>query len=432
MSLINKVLRDLERQRADDDSRARHSLLVEAELRPVRPVRRGLPPRPQLIRLALVLALVAVAAFAWVQWGGPLLKKWNAPAPVAKAPPPPGKTVATPALPAPKVEPVVPPPAKTETAKVDPPAVPQKELKATKPPGPPPLKPVPAAPPPLPSVADVIVRKPRDTDVAIAVPKDAKPRDRDVPVAVPSEAKPQPEAPEKTVTAKAAPEAGAPDAVPSGPEAEPVSKSEAVPRPVLEKKVKPLTPEQRAESEYRLAAAALQNKRSGEAESRLRVALTAQPTHLKARELLAGLLLQGGRWRDAQAQLEKGVDLHPLHYPFAQLLARVYVDHGQEKKALELLEKTRAAGSGDADYLAFLATLKQRAGRQDDAARNFRQALALRPQEGRWWLGLAISLEATGKWRESAEAYERAATSGSLDRKLQQYSQQRLAVVKNK
>jgi len=435
VSLINKVLRDLERQR-DDDSRARHSPLVEAELRPVRPVRRGLPPRPQLIRLALVLALVAVAAFAWVQWGGPLFKKWNAPAPIAKIPPPPEKSVAAPAVPVPKVETVVPPPAKTETAKVDPPAVPQKDVKAAKPPGPP-LKSVPVAPPPLPSVADVIVRKPRDMDVPVAVPRDAKPHDKDVAIAAPSEAKPQPEAPEKTVTAKtapslAAPDAGTPDAVPSGPEEEPVSKPEAAPRPVLEKKIKPLTPEQRAESEYRLAATALQQKRSGEAESRLRAALIAQATHLKARELLAGLLLQGGRWRDAQAQLEKGVDLHPLHYPFAQLLARVYVDHGQEKKALELLEKTRTAGSGDADYLAFLATLEQRAGRQDDAARNFRQALALRPQEGRWWLGLAISLEAAGKWRESAEAYERAATSGNLDRKLQQYSQQRLAVVKNK
>ncbi len=414
MSLINKVLRDLERQHSED-TRARHSPLVEAGLRPVRATRRGLPSRPQLIRLGLVLALAAAAVFAWMQWGGVLRKGIKTP--VAQVPPP-QKTAAAPAAPESKpvpaappkaevVTPVTPAPApKTETAKVEP----------LKPPGPP-IKPAPAATAPLPSVVDVIVRKPR--------PDAVKPDAPSIPIV--------PKAPETTVTAKAVPSLPAPDtsepeAAPAGPDEEPSS----TPKAVLEKKIRPLTPEQRAESEYRLAASALQNKRGGEAESRLRTALAAQPTHIKARELLAGLLLQGGRWRDAQAQLEQGVALHPMHYPFAQLLARVHVDHGQEKKALELLEKARAAASGDADYLAFLATLQQRAGRQNDAARNFSEALTLRPREGRWWLGLAISLEATERWKESAEAYQRAAASGNLDRKLLQYSQQRLAVVKNK
>lgn len=451
MSLINKVLRDLERKRSEDDAPARRSPLAEAELKPVRPVRRSLPSRPQLIRAALVLALVAVAAFAWVQWGG-ALRAPGKQAPVVQAKPPPAKTAAAPELkpvptPAPKADAAAPPAGKVETAKIEAPP---------RPPGSP-LKPAPAAVAPSPSVADVIVRKPREREVPVAVPRDAKPH--------PDAAKPSapivPKTPEKTVVAKAEtpsvarPDTGTPGAVPAEPGGEPAAKPKtaappdtdkprdrvpsAVPRDaqpvgktVLEKKIKPLTPEERAESEYRLAADALQKRRSGEAESRLRAALAAQATHIKARELLAGLLLQSGRWREAQSQLEQGASLHPMHYPFAQLLARLYVDHGQEPRALELLEKARAAGSGDADYLAFLATLQQRAGRHDDATRDFNEALTLRPREGRWWLGLAISLEATEKWKESAEAYRRAAASGNLDHKLLQYSQQRLAVVKNK
>ena len=92
--------------------------------------------------------------------------------------------------------------------------------------------------------------------------------------------------------------------------------------------MKPLSPQDKAESQYRLAATNLQQNRVSEAENHLRAALAAQPAHVKARELLAGLALQGGRWREAQSLLEQGVAQHPQHYPFAQLLARSYVDRG--------------------------------------------------------------------------------------------------------
>ncbi len=445
MSLINKVLRDLEAHReASENTRIQQSPLVDAGLHPVRRVHPRLS-RTQLVRIGLLLALPVVAALAWLQWGSAFFGSGK-PSPVAPAPAPiPQKTA------------VVPPPQEIKPAAVPAP-----------------------------------VAKPQHRDVLVAVPTDAKPQHTDVPSTVPRDAKlPEPaktpaaaapvqdvvvrkplsestkadvttlKATEGTVTAKAQPghpspaplasipsakveppvirkpeaapaeSAEQPDKVAEEPEEAPAPKAPAV-KAVLEKKLKPLTPEERAESEYRLAATALQQRRTGEAESRLRAALAAQPSHVKARELLAGLALQGGRWREAQSLLEQGVTLNPNHYPFAQLLARSYVDHGQEQKALELLEKSRAAAGTDPEYLAFLATLYQRAGRQDDAARNFSEALKQRPREGRWWLGLAISLEAVEKWKESAEAYERATASGSLDKQLLRYSQQRLAVVKNK
>ena len=232
------------------------------------------------------------------------------------------------------------------------------------------------------------------------------------------------------------------------PAAKPRDTAKPAGKTVMEKKVRPLSPEDKAESEYRLAATSLQAKRVGAGESHLRAALAAQPAHVKARELLAGLALQGGRWRETQALLEQGLNLTPGHYPYAQLLARVYVDHGSEKKALELLEKSRAAALADADgsrdgggraasgtaaeYFAFLATLYQRAGRHDEAVKSFTEAVKLRPQEGRWWLGAAISLEAAEQWKAAGEAYQRAMASGSLDKQLLQYSQQRLVIVKNK
>jgi len=57
------------------------------------------------------------------------------------------------------------------------------------------------------------------------------------------------------------------------------------------------------------------------------------------------------------------------------------------------------------------------------------KALGIRPQEGRWWLGLAISLEAEKNLPAAAEAYQRAKAS-VLDPKLARYAEQRLTALK--
>ncbi len=429
MSLINKVLRDLEAQRDTASERNARSPLVQDNLRPVRSIKPRLS-RLQLLRIGLAVATVAAGAFAWSQWGAKLVGGKVPATPKAVAPAPePAKVATAPAAPEPK--PALPP---APSAKSDPSPKPVALAEGTKPV-------VPAAPAGKPA-QDVVVRKPK-----------AEPPAPEKPAA------PAAEPPAKTVAATAKEpaqdEAVTKDEVGSKPATKPketpppddsrdgggrttpgavagTAAEKPAGKTVLEKKVKPLSPQDKAESQYRLAAAGLQQNRVSEAENHLRAALAAQPAHVKARELLAGLALQSGRWREAQSLLEQGIAQHPQHYPFAQLLARSYIDHGQDLKALSLLEKSREAAGADAEYFAFLATLYQRNGRHGEAVKSFDEAVKLRPQEGRWWLGFAISLEATEQWKASSEAYQRAAASGSLDKQLLQYSQQRLAAIKNK
>jgi MSHA biogenesis protein MshN len=201
---------------------------------------------------------------------------------------------------------------------------------------------------------------------------------------------------------------------------------------VMDKKVKPPTSEERAEDEYRQAADSLQKGHEVEAKRQLRTALDDNPAHTRARELLAGLLVQSGHWHEAVQILEQGIDKVPAYYPFAQLLARVYVDHGADQKALAVMEHGRQAGAGDADYMAFLAAMYQRAGKSTEAIKAYSDAIRLNPREGRSWLGMGISLEANQDWNAAGAAYQRAIESGSLDDKLLNYARQRLAVVRNK
>lgn len=201
---------------------------------------------------------------------------------------------------------------------------------------------------------------------------------------------------------------------------------------LMDRKLKPLSPDEKAETEYRRAVELLEKGRAGDAERHLKAALGASETHVKARELYAGLLLQQGHWRETQQLLEKGIDKVPDYHPFAQLLARVYVEHGADQKALAVMERSRRAAADSPDYVAFLAILYQRAGRHAEAVKAYNEALALLPQEGRWWLGAGISLEAVQDWSAAGAAYQRAVDSGALDENLLTYARQRLAVVKNK
>jgi len=228
---------------------------------------------------------------------------------------------------------------------------------------------------------------------------------------------------------KPAVKGGAPKAAPvSSPDPEVTSADNGV----MNKKLKPLSPDEQAESEYRQAVSLLQKGRAADAEKRLKAALNLSAEHPQSRELLAGLALQNGRWREAQQTLEQGIEKVPAHYPFALLLARIQIEHGADQKALAVMEASRHAGAGSADYMAFLAELYRRVGNHAEAIKIYTEAIKLNPQEGRSWVGMGISLEAAQDWKTAGDAYQRAIDTGTLDDNLLKYARQRLAAVKNK
>lgn len=168
-----------------------------------------------------------------------------------------------------------------------------------------------------------------------------------------------------------------------------------------------------------------------EAERSWRSALDWDAQHRPAREQLVTLLLATGRAADAQRLLEEGMAIAPGYPAFALILARVQVERGQETEALVMLEQASSRTNGDVDISAFIATLHQRAGRHAEAAQRFQQVLAARPLEGRWWVGLAISLEAQQNWQAARGAYARAMNGTSLTAELMRYTEQRMTALRN-
>ncbi|MES2351796.1 MAG: tetratricopeptide repeat protein [Pseudomonadota bacterium] len=189
-----------------------------------------------------------------------------------------------------------------------------------------------------------------------------------------------------------------------------------------------ISPQQMAENTYRRALVALQEGRVNAALADLERALDIDPRNEAARQTYISLLLENRRSDDAVRQLRLALGIDPRQPGLAMVLARLQLEKGGP--ALDTLMKTLPYAGGSAEYQAFLAGVLQREQRHTEAADHYREALKLSPQNGVWWMGLGISLQADQHLPEAREAFRRArATAGLtpelqafIDRKLEQLS----------
>lgn len=182
----------------------------------------------------------------------------------------------------------------------------------------------------------------------------------------------------------------------------------------------------RAELEFRRAANLLNSGRVADAEDALIAALDADRSHQAARQTLIALYIEQRRIDEALRHLQEGLDANPAYVPFAVALARVHVDRGNFDEALRVLEKSKSTAQVSPDFHALRGAVLQRQARHAEAADAYRQALNSGAQTGTSWVGLGISLEALSLRREAAEAFRRGIASGTLSPEVRSYAEQRV------
>jgi MSHA biogenesis protein MshN len=141
---------------------------------------------------------------------------------------------------------------------------------------------------------------------------------------------------------------------------------------------------------------------------------------------LIGLLLNAKRTDDAMSRAKEGLALDSSQTSLAIILARLQVDKGDLQDAIDTLQRSMSAGAANAEYQAFYAALMQRSANHKEAVEHYAAALRLSPQNGVWWMGMGISLQAEGRTDEAKDAYLRAKSSGALSPALATFVDQRL------
>lgn len=194
----------------------------------------------------------------------------------------------------------------------------------------------------------------------------------------------------------------------------------------IDKQMRLPTSAERAESEYRRAALAQRQGNLEQAAVGYRAALEDYPEHAAARQTLAALLIDARRFDEAEELLRQGTELASVRLASTLALARLKVERNQASAALDLLQRNAPSGERSAEYQGFLGALLNRANRSAEAVERYQAATRLAPNEGRWWVGLGMALDAAGKSPEAREAYQRARALPGLPVDLAQHVDQRL------
>lgn len=211
------------------------------------------------------------------------------------------------------------------------------------------------------------------------------------------------------------------------PAAAPVVKT---PAPAASERIidgKQVTPQQRVENEYRRALAQLQDGRVSDAMLALQQTLQLDPRHQGARETLVRLLLEAQRPDEAARQLQLSLALDPKQPAQAMMLARLQLDKANgDAAALDTLMRSLPYAADNGEYHAFLAGVLQREQRYREASEHYQLALQAAPDNGVWWMGLGIALQADNHPAQARQAFERARGLQTLSPQLQAFVERKL------
>lgn len=127
--------------------------------------------------------------------------------------------------------------------------------------------------------------------------------------------------------------------------------------------------------------------------------LLATTTPVRAEAPAAGV------FAELTAPLEIVVDRDPSRIAAAKRLARLYAEAGQWDAAWRVLERSGPYALKNAEYQGFAGTVLHRMKQLPTAAAFYHRAIALQPEDGRWWVGLGLTLADAGLRKEARQAF---------------------------
>ncbi|MCW8904100.1 tetratricopeptide repeat protein [Sedimenticola sp.] len=194
-------------------------------------------------------------------------------------------------------------------------------------------------------------------------------------------------------------------------------------------KVAPKTVRESAANVYATALTHLEEGHLREAEAALRHCLTLDRAHTEARRLLVMLLLKDGERKEAAALLDAGLNIVPDAISLGALRARLLIEDGDLSRAVRLLEQQRSVAGDEIELLSLLGSAYQQTRQFPDAIGIYRRIIEQQPDNARAVAGLAIALDATGDHGEALSVYREALAFDALPAEVSEYARKRVSAL---
>ncbi|EIN5960838.1 tetratricopeptide repeat protein [Vibrio cholerae] len=188
-----------------------------------------------------------------------------------------------------------------------------------------------------------------------------------------------------------------------------------------------LTPEQLAQKALQRAQKAMESNELQTAVSAYTEALRYTPHDEMARQKLAALYYGKGDGRKAFDLMQAGIERNSDGEVLRLALAKLLVKEKQEASALVPLAYLPSQPS--IEYLSLRAALAQKTKQDEIARESYQQLTEKDPNNGRWWLGLAIQQERALQWPAAQHAYQQALNKVGLSSQSQAFIHQRLQLL---
>lgn len=197
------------------------------------------------------------------------------------------------------------------------------------------------------------------------------------------------------------------------------------PTPTLKISRHQLTPSALAQKKITEAEQAIENKDIAKAEMLFEDVLLLLPEHETARKQLAALWYGKKSYQDAVNLLSQGIALAPQSQEMRLMSARIYFEKIQYQQAYNIL--TPVDYSDNVELQSLLASAATELNDHDAAIAAYLRLTLLEPTMGRWHLGLAISYDTLGKFSQARDAYNNALEKNNLSVTSANFARQRVA-----
>ena len=164
---------------------------------------------------------------------------------------------------------------------------------------------------------------------------------------------------------------------------------------------------------------------------KLNMALDQDAAHVNARSTLATILSKQGHAELAYSILNEGLIQYPEQAEWLKVYARLLLNEGKIVEANNRMAQYSPPLSINVGYYALKAAILQKLNEHHQSAKIYRDLLQFNPAKSVWWMGLGISLESLKRYDDALYAYQKASKNSLLANESREFIKQRITLLNN-